>query len=170
MSRDLKKLKEWKEEYLKKPGIREMIKERAKKYYSREDVKARKSTEGYKNKRKDYQLKRRLSDPANKFIDSLRNRQKQVLKGVTSTTKGLGCTNEELKIHISSLFLEGMNFNNYGNKSGCWSIDHMKPLSSYEKDELGMWNVNSEYNKKLVHYTNLRPMWHIENIKKSNIV
>jgi hypothetical protein len=44
------------------------------------------------------------------------------------------------------------------------------PLSSYKKDENGNWDINSEYNKKLIHYTNLCPMWHEDNLKKSNIL
>jgi hypothetical protein len=170
VSKDQKIAREWREEYLKRPGVIEMIKARAKKYYLREDVIAKRSTQEYKNKCKDYAIKRRLNNPAHKFIDSLRNRQKQVLKGITSTTNGLGCSKEQLSVYLSTQFDDGMSFNNYGNKIGCWSIDHIIPLSSYEKDESGNWDVNSEYNKKLVHYTNLRPMWHIENIKKSNII
>lgn len=170
MGRNIERYKAWKEEHLKKPGVKERIKERAIKYYNREDVKQRRQTKEYKTYCKDYQYKRRDNSEGCRFIDSLRNRQKQVLKGITSTTNGLGCTKEELRTYLSEQFLYGMSFDNYGNKKGCWSIDHIIPLSSYEKDENGNWDVNSEYNKTLIHYTNLRPMWHVDNVKKSNLL
>ena len=113
-----------------------------------------------------YHKKKRESDFTFRFIYNLRVRQKQVLKGISSTTKGLGCNNDELKIWMESKFTEGMSWDNYGNKEGCWSNDHIIPLSSYKKDANGDWDADSDYNKKLIHYTNLQPMWHIENIKK----
>lgn len=65
---------------------------------------------------------------------------------------------EEFKKHIENQFIEGMNWDNYGNKIETdWSIDHIIPISTATTlDEV----------KKLNHYTNLRPMWHIDNIKK----
>ena len=169
MARNKENYEEWKKRYMSKPEIIEMRTKMAREYYKREDVKERKKSEEYKLVNKEYQRKRR-QNPVYKFIDSLRNRQKQVLKGAASTTSGLGCTKEELRSHLKNQFLEGMNFENYGNKQGCWSIDHILPLTSYEKDIKGNWDVNSDYNKKLIHYTNLRPMWHIENILKGNTV
>jgi hypothetical protein len=64
----------------------------------------------------------------------------------------------EFKKYIENQFAEGMNWNNYGNKIETdWSIDHIIPISTATTlDEV----------KKLNHYTNLKPMWHIDNIKK----
>ena len=143
MSRNKKVAKEWREAYLKRPGVLEMRKAKAKKYYLREDVKAKRVTEEHRKKCREYAAKRRQNNPAYKFIDSLRNRQRQVIKGITSTTNGLSCTKEELNTYLSNQFIDGMNFNNYGNKIECWSIDHIIPLSSYEKDENGNWDINS---------------------------
>lgn len=65
---------------------------------------------------------------------------------------------EDFKKYIESLFTEGMNWINYGNKIETdWSIDHIIPISHA---------TTLEDVKKLNHYTNLRPMWHIDNIKK----
>ena len=86
-----------------------------------------------------YHKKKRESDFTFRFIYNLRVRQKQVLKGISSTTKGLGCNNDELKIWMESKFTEGMSWDNYGNKEGCWSNDHIIPLSSYKKDANGDW-------------------------------
>ena len=64
-----------------------------------------------------------------------------------------------LKEYIENQWVDGMNWDTYGNKRGCWSIDHITPISSAQTEE-------EIY--KLNHYTNLQPMWHIDNIKKSN--
>jgi hypothetical protein len=64
-----------------------------------------------------------------------------------------------LKEYIENQWGEGMTWDNYGNKPGDWSIDHIIPISSAKTEE-------EIY--KLNHYTNLRPMWHIDNIKKGN--
>jgi hypothetical protein len=64
----------------------------------------------------------------------------------------------EFKEYIEKQFIEGMNWDNYGNKIETdWSIDHYIPISSA--------NTLEEV-KQLNHYTNLRPMWHLDNIKK----
>ena len=161
--------KEYQKEYYQRQEVVERRKENAKAYYQRADV-IKKRREDYKDVRTQSRKKRRENDPSFRFMDSLRNRQKQVLKGITSTTKGLGCAKDELRDYLIAQFLEGMSFDNYGNKKDSWSIDHIIPLSSYEKDENGNWDINSEYNKKLIHYTNLQPMWHIENVKKNNTI
>ena len=65
---------------------------------------------------------------------------------------------EDFKNHIECQFTEGMNWGNYGNKIETdWSIDHILPISLA---------ITLEDVKILNHYTNLRPMWHLDNIKK----
>lgn len=72
----------------------------------------------------------------------------------------LGLENwDKFREYIESQFTEGMTWDNYGNKPNCWSIDHIIPISLAN---------NIEEVNKLNHYTNLRPMWHIDNIKKRN--
>jgi hypothetical protein len=50
-----------------------------------------------------------------------------------------------------------MTWDNYGNKSENWSIDHIIPISSAQTEK-DIYKLNN--------YTNLRPMWHSDNIKK----
>lgn len=69
----------------------------------------------------------------------------------------IGCTYEELVIHLEKQFKEGMNWENRG-KYG-WHIDHKIPLNSAKTEEELI---------KLCHYTNLQPLWAEENLRKSN--
>jgi hypothetical protein len=55
----------------------------------------------------------------------------------------------------------GMSWENYGNKRGQWSIDHKIPLSSMDLS-------NREQLLKVCHWTNLQPLWVIDNAKKGN--
>lgn len=89
-------------------------------------------------------------------MHNLRSSQNSVLKGKQSTTKGLGCDGKFLKEYLEEQFTEGMNWDNYGLKG--WTIDHKLPLD--------LIKTNPELIPKIIHYTNLQPMWHMENIKK----
>ena len=113
-----------------------------------------------------YKKSKSKSDPSFKLIKNLRDRQGAVLKGRCSTTKNLGCDSEFLRQYIQSMWEPWMDWNNYGIKEGYWSVDHILPLSSFDRNEDGEWDIHSDYNKKLIHYTNLRPMLHIDNVKK----
>lgn len=72
-----------------------------------------------------------------------------------STIEMLGYSADELKIHLESLFKEGMSWENYGK----WHIDHIKPVSFFDEDE-DVSIVNS--------LENLQPLWAFENLSKSN--
>lgn len=65
----------------------------------------------------------------------------------------LGYSALELKKHIESLFLEEMSWENYGE----WHIDHIKMISTFDK-ETPMNIVNS--------LENLRPLWAEENCSR----
>ncbi len=71
------------------------------------------------------------------------------------TMELIGCSGLELKIHIESLWLDGMNWSNWS-PSG-WHIDHVIPLASAKTDDEMI---------ALCHYTNLQPLWAVDNIKK----
>lgn len=119
-----------------------------------------------KKERKAYQAEyarnRRHKDPLYNFFHSIRSQAVRVVKQVglgkkpTNTFKWVGCTPEQLKAHIESLFLEGMTWDNYG-KYG-WHVDHIRPVSSFKPEE---W-------EQINHYTNLQPLWWQDNLSKSN--
>lgn len=71
----------------------------------------------------------------------------------------VGLSPEEYKKYIESLWLEGMSWENYGCKKGCWNIDHKIPLAAANSlEELYL----------LFHYLNTQPLWTEENVRKSN--
>lgn len=76
-----------------------------------------------------------------------------------SLTDNFGCTIDELKTHLQSKFLPGMNWDNYG-KHG-WHIDHMRSLENFDLSK-------EREIKKACKYTNLLPRWASDNHKKSN--
>jgi hypothetical protein len=103
----------------------------------------------------------RLKEDSNyKILTNLRNRIYQALKGVKKSSKTqdlLGCSIDFLKLYLEKKFQDGMNWNNYGK----WHIDHIKPCASFDLTDI-------EQQKICFHYTNLQPLWAIDNIKKSN--
>ena len=66
-----------------------------------------------------------------------------------------GCSLEKLKQHLESQFTEGMTWDNKGD----WHVDHIKPCASFDL-------TNPEEQKKCFHYTNLQPLWALDNMKK----
>ncbi len=146
---------------------KEKVKESNKRYYEAHgERKKAYNEEWYKaniERKNQYLNKCYLTNKANptfKLIHSLRSRQWHVLKGKISTTKGLGCTKEFLREYIEKQFTEGMSWDNYGHGNGKWCIDHIKPLD--------LLHTNPELIPELIHYTNLQPMWYVDNVKKSN--
>lgn len=72
----------------------------------------------------------------------------------TRTATILGCTWDQLKIHIERQFLKDMSWDNRSK----WHIDHIIPLATAtcEDDII-----------RLNHFTNLRPLWAEDNQRKS---
>lgn len=68
----------------------------------------------------------------------------------------LDCTIQELRIHLESLFTDGMSWDNYGKGPGKWHIDHVTPLSMF----------NDPHDKRAWSKINLQPMWEGENCAK----
>jgi hypothetical protein len=80
-------------------------------------------------------------------------------KKAYKTIELLGCSVQEVREHLEKLFKEGMSWDNYGQHG--WTIDHIKPCSLFDF-------TLPEEQKKCFHYTNLQPLWALENILKSN--
>lgn len=67
----------------------------------------------------------------------------------------LGYSASDLKIHIEKLFKDGMSWENHGD----WHIDHIIPVSSFDK------NVSPAVVNSL---DNLQPLWAYENLSKGS--
>jgi hypothetical protein len=104
---------------------------------------------------------RRNTDPSYKLITNQRTRITGILKKhkTDKTLNLLGCSAQFLRTYIENKFLEGMTWDNYG-KHG-WHIDHIIPCSSFNL-------TDSTQQQICFHYTNLQPLWAIDNLKKSN--
>lgn len=95
-----------------------------------------------------------------KIKNSMRSRILEVLKRdggkkTQRTMKLVGCTVEELKQHLEKQFKPGMSWE----QRRLFHIDHIIPCASFDLTKL------SEQ-KKCFHYTNLQPLWAIDNMKK----
>ena len=96
-----------------------------------------------------------------RILHSLRGRLLQALNGAVKTKrtmKFVGCSMAQLKSHLSSQFKNGMSWDNYGRKG--WHIDHITPCSSFN-----LTCPNEQ--KKCFHYTNLQPLWWLDNCRKN---
>jgi len=115
-----------------------------------------------------YQKQKYKTNPGFNIRMRLSNRIRESLKSVNTTKRNktidyLGISIFEFKNHLEKQFYinsktgEMMSWNNMGK----WHIDHIIPCFSYD-----LTNVNAQ--KKCFHYTNLRPMWAEENLKKGS--
>ena len=104
---------------------------------------------------------RRKIDSSYKLITNQRTRITGILKKhkTDKTLDLLGCSAQFLRTYLENKFLEGMTWDNYG-KDG-WHVDHIIPCSSFDL---------TDQSQQLIcfHYTNLQPLWAIDNIKKGN--
>jgi hypothetical protein len=149
---------------------KEQISERGKEYRSRPEFRSRRRNndnlptvrQRIRECDNNNRTRRRNNDSAYKLICNLRSRNCKVIRGKKNITArdGIGCSVEELVTHIESQWVEGMDWSNYGNKEGQWSIDHIFPFHLCDQNDPDAIVRNN-------HYTNLRPMWHIDNISRT---
>jgi len=140
--------------------IKKNIKQRERKkirYHSDPEYKIK---QNIKNRERD---KRRYhSDPIFKFKEITRKTVNSHFKKLgyskpCRTLEILGIDDKGLVKYIEGLFQDGMTWQNRGE----WHTDHIVPISIGDTiDEI----------KYLNHYTNLRPLWKDENLKKSNLI
>jgi len=133
-----------------------------KKYYLNNIKKMKKYYKLYsqKNRKKlnQYRANKAKNDPIFKLIQNQRRRIRQALKEMKktkSTLKLLGCSATELWNHLEKQFKPKMTRKNYGK----WHVDHIRPCASFDL-------TNPKQQQICFHYTNLQPLWAIDNIKK----
>lgn len=84
----------------------------------------------------------------------LRRRMLLGYKSASSMTL-VGCSVDDLMRHIESLFLPGMRWDNHGE----WHVDHKRPCASFDL-------LDPKQQRACFHYTNLQPLWAVDNLKK----
>lgn len=103
--------------------------------------------------------KRRRQDPNVRLRMCHRTRVYQALRGLTKSARThelLGCTIPELRAHLEAQFRPGMTWENYG---PVWHVDHRRPCAWFDLTDPLQQHV-------CFHYTNLQPLFALENIKK----
>lgn len=108
-----------------------------------------------------YCRERRKNDPLFRLRCNLSGITRWAIKNgykSASTQELLGCTWEEVKIHIENQFVDGMCWQNYGK----WEVDHIKPIAAFTD------LTDPEQQRQCCHYTNLQPLWMQENRSKSS--
>ena len=144
-------IKDKRKEYRDTPAGKERRKEYNQKYYATNREKLIQDSI-------EYECERKKIDPLYRAVRNVRNRARKAFKegAFSKTTESLlQCSLANLKIHIESKFQDGMSWDNYGYTG--WHVDHIIPLSS----------ANSlEELEKLSHYTNLQPLWAVDNMIK----
>lgn len=124
-------------------------------YYRKNKSAILKKARGYEKNRyrenENYRLRKNL---AMRITNAL-------AKGIKSakTLALLGCSIEFLRQYLENQFLPGMNWCNY-KKTG-WHVDHIKPCAKFDL-------TNPAQQLECFHYTNLQPLWAVDNLRKSD--
>lgn len=149
---------------------KERLSEYSKAYIEENRDKIRKYKSEYYKDNKDHLIKKDIERNLKKRKESdfeklkhnirsniLRAYKNSGFKKSLKTTEILGCSLEQLKIHLDNTF-----YNNYGRSLSCQDnihIDHIKPVSiAKTEDEL----------VELNHYTNLQLLLAEDNLSKGN--
>lgn len=143
--------------YKNSEQLRQKIKIAGQKYrknnpelYAKHRKKTR-SKSKFKNNRNAKLKEKRKVDLQFKLQENLRSRLYKAtvrLQKAGSAIKDLGCSIEELKIHLQAKFYGDMTWDNYGSY---WVIDHIIPLAAFDL-------TDREQFLKAAHYTNLQPL------------
>jgi hypothetical protein len=116
---------------------------------------------------REYHKKRRDEDPSFKILGNLRHRLNMAMNGKTKsapTLKLLGCTVDELWVHLEDKFVKDheefpeMTRENYGS---VWSLDHCKPCASFDM-------LCPIQQRKCFNWQNLQPMYKSDNSSKGD--
>ncbi|MEN3369961.1 MAG: hypothetical protein V7609_2104 [Verrucomicrobiota bacterium] len=90
------------------------------------------------------------------FARALRKYEIGRPESITATVcQLLGCSLTEFGHYLESKFLPFMSWENRRH----WHIDHERPLASFDL-------TDPEQQKRAFHYTNLQPLWAIDNLRK----
>lgn len=139
-----------------------------KEYYenNKEKIQAYAKEWGEKNKekmteyRREYMREYRKTNPNYAIRHRMSNRLRELIyngKNGHKTVDFIGCSIDFLKSHLESLFSPEMSWERFLN--GEIHIDHIRPCCSFDL-------TDPEQQRKCFHYTNLQPLWAVDNWKK----
>jgi len=120
--------------------------------------------EEIKQRKRIYKNNRCKTDLLFKINCNLRSRIYIALKRNSKskhTIELLGCSTLKLKQYLEKQFKPGMNWKNYGKGKNKWEIDHIKPCAKFDLSK-------TKEQRRCFHFTNLQPLWSVENIKKGD--
>lgn len=103
---------------------------------------------------------KRKTDIQTKLRSVIRCRIKSALRGLVKSKSSiayLGCSVAHARAHIEKQFKEGMTWENHAIDG--WHIDHILPLASFDL-------TDEDQRRRAFHYTNLQPLWALENLIK----
>ena len=155
-SKIIKKVENYKER--NKIKSKEYYIDNKKEIYLQQTIYRKENKKNINNQRNKRNKERRKTDKNFKLVSNFRTRIYKALKNNSKSGKTLellGCSIEELKKHLESQFVPGMNWDNYG----LWHIDHKIPCASFDLSK-------PEEQRKCFNYKNLQPLWAEDNIKK----
>jgi hypothetical protein len=116
----------------------------------------------FAQRRQKYIKKRLANDIDYRIKKSLQTRITSSINGnklYNHSIDLLGCSIIDVRKHLEKQFQKGMTWDNWGVFG--WHIDHIIPISSFDftkkEDQYRCW-----------HYTNLQPLWWLDNIMKAD--
>lgn len=147
--------REFKKKWILNPENLESVKNSRKKYA--------KSEHG-KKALNEYRRNKLKNDPVFRMAVNLRLRLRRIIKqqgGKDKYAKMLEIVGMDwggFKKYIENKFKPGMTWDNYGTH---WHLDHIKAITKFDL-------LTEQGQKQSCHYTNLQPLWALENLKKGN--
>ncbi len=173
------RIKEWKKENKKRlieinreyrKNNKNIFKTSSEKYAKNNPDKIKQKNKNWRDNNKEhirlydynYKKNKRIKDTNFRIITIHRSRIQSAIKNQSGakafkTIELLGCAVKECRKHIEKQFLKNMSWDNYGK----WHIDHILPCNSFDL-------TDPKQQKICFHYTNLQPLWAIDNIKKGS--
>ncbi len=116
-----------------------------------------------KNIRAIRQRTRYATDATYRLGKVLRGRIAAALKGKAkkshSTVELLGCSIDEARRRIESMFLPGMTWENHG----AWHIDHIRPCASFDL-------TDPMQQRECFDISNIQPLWAEDNLRKGTTI
>ena len=111
-------------------------------------------------KRKEYEKRRCRNNTQYRAAHNLRRCIQDAMKrgrGIRKAELLLGCSLQEYRNYLQSLFVNGMSWDNYGK----WHIDHIVPCAFFDL-------TDEKQIRECFNYRNTRPLWAKENLVKGS--